>query len=397
MNKHKILVLKMLIMFALITFQKQALGHPMPNTVIELSVGDQTISGTAKMPFIVLMDATMHNEAQIDSSFILAYFSQHILASTANNNWQTVIKDYKKVDEYDREVGNYSELEIHFELIPPTSEEMRQFSFVYNAIIHQVITHKVLVFLKYDWNSGLISDKTARPIGVIETDYNTNSINPLKIDLEQGSWFKGTWAMFLYGMEHIRVGLDHILFLLTLLLVAPLTVQDKNWTGFQGLSFTLIRFLKISFAFTIGHSITLLAGSFDLIPFRAQYIEVLIAVSILISAIHCIKPIFNKREPLVAASFGLIHGLAFSISLSSMNLDWQARLLSVLGFNLGIESMQLIIMVCFFPLLLASKWKYYSVIRMSFAVITGITAIAWIFERMQEKENVITAFANSLL
>ncbi|MEH0152970.1 HupE/UreJ family protein [Limibacter armeniacum] len=397
MHFRKLWHVSLLLLPAFMILPSKILAHPMPNTVVELSVSDHSVFGVAKMPFIVWMDATKSTEEKVDSTQIVGYFQQHIKALSGNDVWKTNISGFKTIEEFDREVGKYTELEIYFELTPSTPSALHQFDFAYDAIIHEVLTHKILIYLKYDWNSGMITDEATRPVGVIATDFKLGKCLPLKIDIDGGSWIKGTWAMFLFGMEHIRVGLDHILFLLTLLIVSPLAVFDKRWTGFEGYRHTLFRFLKISIAFTIGHSITLLVGSFDLIPFRAQYIEVLIALSILISAIHCIKPVFVKKEAWVAAGFGLIHGLAFSISLSSMNLGWQARLLSVVGFNLGIESMQLIIMVCFFPLLITSKWKFYPAFRVAFAIITGITAVAWIFERVLEKENFITEIANSIL
>ena len=67
--------------------------------------------------------------------------------------------------------------------------------------------------------------------------------------------------------------------------------------------------------------------------------ELLIAVSVLVSAAHALRPIFPGRELYVAAGFGLIHGLAFSGTLAQLHLaPWQTAL-GLLGFNLGIESM----------------------------------------------------------
>ena len=198
------------------------------------------------------------------------------------------------------------------------------------------------------------------------------------------------------GMKHIREGLDHILFLFTLLLIAPLSATNNSWSDFQGLKYTLSRFLKISLSFTIGHSITLLAGSFNLINFSPQYIEVLIALSILISAINCLKPIFFHKETIIAGGFGLVHGMAFSASLAGLELDFGAKLMSILGFNLGIEAMQLLIMTCCFPVLLTSKWVFYKWIKNPTAVVTMIVSVAWIVQRISNHDNFITCCINGL-
>ena len=269
--------------------------------------------------------------------------------------------------------------------------------FSLRLLIHQVVTHQILVFLKSDWENGLLEEDKSMPIGVIKMDVKSGNIYPLEVNLEKGSWLQGAKAMFMFGMKHIQEGLDHILFLLTLLLIAPLAIDHNHWSGYQGIKYTVVRFLKISFAFTVGHSITLLAGSLNIIDFRVQYIEVLIALSIFISAINCIKPVFFKKEILIAGGFGLIHGLAFSLSLSGMDLNFGSKMLSILGFNLGIEAMQIIIMLCFFPILLVSKWNFYTIVRGAFAICTMVVSIAWVVERISNHENIITAYVNSLL
>ena len=110
------------------------------------------------------------------------------------------------------------------------------------------------------------------------------------------------------------------LFLLVLLLAAPLLINNKKWGNFGGIKYSLIRLIKIITAFTIGHSITLLLGAINWINVPTQPIEILIAFSILISAIHAIYPIFPQKEAYIAAGFGLIHGLAFATTLSDLNL-----------------------------------------------------------------------------
>jgi hypothetical protein len=75
---------------------------------------------------------------------------------------------------------------------------------------------------------------------------------------------------------------------------------------------SLLRILKIVTAFTVGHSTTLAFAAFGLLRVPSRAIEVLIAVSILVSAIHVMRPVRPGKESAVAAFFGLIHGLAFA-------------------------------------------------------------------------------------
>ncbi|MCU0470324.1 MAG: HupE/UreJ family protein, partial [Arcicella sp.] len=86
-----------------------------------------------------------------------------------------------------------------------------------------------------------------------------------------------------------------------------------------------------------------------------------------------------------------IHGLAFAETLTNLELSPKQMLLSILGFNVGIELMQLCIILLIFPMLiLLSKTCYYPKIRQTCSVLMLIMALAWMIERIQEKPNFIT-------
>jgi lipid-A-disaccharide synthase-like uncharacterized protein len=110
------------------------------------------------------------------------------------------------------------------------------------------------------------------------------------------------------------------------------------------------------------------------------------------TAIHALKPIFYQKEIYIAAGFGLIHGLAFSDTLTPLKLDSMQMGLSILGFNIGIELMQLGIMAVILPsLLLLSQTQHYDYFRILGAIIAAIAAIGWVFERVFSKPNIVTA------
>ncbi|RZK63066.1 MAG: HupE/UreJ family protein [Hymenobacter sp.] len=110
--------------------------------------------------------------------------------------------------------------------------------------------------------------------------------------------------------------------------------------------------LRIVTAFTLGHSRTLLLGALGWVHLPSQPVEVLIAGASLVSAVHAWRPVFPGREGWVAAGFGLVHGLAFASKLAGLHLDAGRLGLSILGFNLGIELMQLFVLALTVPWLL---------------------------------------------
>lgn len=263
-------------------------------------------------------------------------------------------------------------------------------------IVHQVINHKAFVAIRSDWQNGKV-DKIPVQLGVIGWDMSDNVIKPLNVRLEAGNWWKGFESMFHLGMKHIQEGTDHILFVVVLLLPCMLVPMGKRWSIYRGLKSSLLEILSLVTAFTVGHSLTLLLGALGWVQLPSQPVEVLIAVSILVSAVHAIFPIFSGKEKHIAAGFGLIHGLAFSSVLTDLTVSTPTLLVSILGFNLGIELMQLVLIAVIIPwLLLLSQTKIYYWVRLTGAILASIAAIGWIAERVSEKENAITFIVNQL-
>jgi HupE / UreJ protein len=193
----------------------------------------------------------------------------------------------------------------------------------------------------------------------------------------------GFASMYRLGMRHIAEGTDHLLFLLALLLPAPLLVVGSRWVGFAGVRHSVLRILKIVTAFTIGHSITLALAASGLFHVPSRPIEVLIAVSILVSAIHALRPLFPGKEAAIAAFFGLIHGLAFAATLGQLGLGRWERVAGILAFNLGIETMQLIVVAVTMPsLILMSRTRAYPFLRIGGALFAGFASVGWIAERL---------------
>ncbi len=394
-------------------------AHPMPNSVVLLNVHANRIDAEVQIPLNELQAAFGH--AVNDSSVGLVarlgpqlrdYLTHHIRLQSPDEQPWTVSVGRLTVQETQNPInGVYRELVAQVRLIPPIESDVRRFAFYYDAVLHQVVTHKILLSIRQDFMRGQIADKAPVQVGVIELDIVNNRILPLTVSLESGSIWTGFQAMIKLGMQHIAEGTDHLLFLLVLLLPAPLLVNGGTvgkphlpqrrtaqrrtgrfvWGQFGGVRYSLIRLLQIVTAFTIGHSITLLAGSLGWVRLPSQPVELLIAVSILVSAVHALRPLFPGREAWVAAGFGLVHGLAFASTLANLHLDAGPMALSILGFNLGIELMQLFVIGLTIPwLILLSRTSIYRHVRIIGALLAGIAAVAWVIERLTDQSNTLT-------
>lgn len=380
-------------------------AHPMPNSMVVLNIHEKHISGEVLLPLSELqsavgMSVNDHSERLVErlGEPLREYLMKHIRPKSFEGVvWKVAVGEMQLLESNDPIVGTYKELAVEFEMTPPSGYDLRNFFFDYDVILHQVASHKALIHVKQDWAQGLVREDTlTQQIGVIEWDVVNNKLNPFLVSLQQGSRWKGFINMVHLGIDHIAEGTDHLLFVLTLLFPAMLVASDGRWRNRLAQKASLLNLLKIITAFTVGHSLTLLIGSLQWLHFPAKPIEVLITITILVSAFHALKPIYPKREVLIAGLFGLVHGLAFAETLTNLELSTTQMVLSILGFNVGIELMQLALIAVAFPLLfLLAKTSFYGPIRTVGAVMMMILAFAWMVERVQESPNFVTEWLAS--
>ena len=140
--------------------------------------------------------------------------------------------------------------------------------------------------------------------------------------------------------------------------------------------------LKIVTMFTVAHTITLTLGGLGIVEFPAALVETTIAVSIILAALHNIKPAFVNKEWIIAFGFGLFHGFGFAGLLSELGLTQSRRFVSLLGFNLGIEVGQAFIIIMIFPaLFLARRTRaYVPAMFLGSVLLIGVASL-WALDR----------------
>ncbi|MGY1784386.1 HupE/UreJ family protein [Geodermatophilus sp. SYSU D00698] len=186
-----------------------------------------------------------------------------------------------------------------------------------------------------------------------------------------------------YGLHHVLEGADHLLFLLTLLLVAPLVAVGGRWRRREGPVPTLRRVLAVVTAFTVGHSLTLVASALGWVSVPGAPVEVLIAVSVGVAAVHAARPLARRGEVLVAGGFGLVHGLAFAGILTGLGLDGSASVPALLAFNAGVELAQLLTVALVSPsLYVVSRTRWYPALRLTGAAVALAAATGWALDRL---------------
>jgi hypothetical protein len=185
-------------------------------------------------------------------------------------------------------------------------------------------------------------------------------------------WHQAAWRFVKLGFMHILDGTDHLLFLLCL--VIP-------FRRFRAL-------IPIVTAFTVAHSITLFASAYNFAPSALWFpplIETLIACSILYMALeNIVGGATVHRRWMIAFGFGLVHGFGFSFALKeTLQFAGSHLLTSLLGFNVGVELGQLLVLALMVPVL-EFLFRYVVAERMGTIILSALvahTAWHWMIDR----------------
>ena len=225
--------------------------------------------------------------------------------------------------------------------------------------------------LEWTFESPSTEVLLAHPDGVIAAELGDDRT----VEVSLGAWSSAT-SFFGLGIDHIRGGPDHVLFLLVLTLAVAGTslTPGTSW-----------RTVKLVTAFTIGHAISLCLAYFDLITVPAGLVEPAISLSIVAAAVLAIRGRAGDAKPWIAGVIGVVHGLGFASSLSSLGVATTQRAPALAAFNLGIDVAQTVVVL----LILAALWLSSKALTNRMAWVTiptaafvGVIGLAWTASRL---------------
>jgi hypothetical protein len=355
---------------AVTSFPAAASAHTLASSSVRIVEGDKSLLGTISLAVGALDKAfdeahrsttlgTAEYEAQV-----IAYLDTHLTIQGSDAvPWPERYRNYQRQTSEGIET-----VSVEFSA-DPQGKDPEDFAITYDAIIEAEPKHEAV----------LVVESRSREVS---TPGVFTASNPVVI-IGEGATEVAVADMIAMGLHHVLDGADHLLFLITLLLPAPLIIAGRRWERGPGLRPSLRNVVHVVTAFTIGHSLTLIATSLGWITVPSQPIEVLIAVSVAVSAVHAMRPLVPGGEPLIAGTFGLIHGMAFAGILSDLGLAGKTSVLALLAFNVGIELAQLAVTACVFPSLYAmSRTRYYGFVRTGGATLALIGALGWMGDRL---------------
>ncbi|MCY4754041.1 HupE/UreJ family protein [Pelomonas aquatica] len=198
-----------------------------------------------------------------------------------------------------------------------------------------------------------------------------------------GTESRGFAGFVAEGMAHIASGLDHVLFLVTLLLVAVWRRDGAGWAPRAGARGAFAETLRLVTAFTVAHSITLGLAAGGVIAPPSRWVESLIALTVLLAALDNLRPFVPGPRWSMVAVFGLVHGVGFAGPLKDLGLRGHELVLPLLGFNLGVELGQLAVVALLLPLalLLRARAAYRRWIVPGGSSAIAALATLWLAER----------------
>jgi hypothetical protein len=208
-----------------------------------------------------------------------------------------------------------------------------------------------------------------KPIRAFE--YEGGDPGIVRLDPE---WHQAAWTFVKMGFHHILDGADHLLFLFCL--VIP-------FRRFGGL-------IPVVTAFTVAHSITLIASAYDMAPGALWFpplIETLIAASIVYMALENIVVMNPPRRWVITFCFGLVHGFGFSFALrNTLQFAGSHLLTSLLSFNVGVELGQIFVLALMVPAL-ALVFRFVVAERTGTIILSALathTAWHWMTDRYEQ-------------
>ena len=247
----------------------------------------------------------------------------------------------------------------------------------YSIIFDLDPTHTGMVLIEQYWRGNIFNNER-RP-SLVFSSSNQNQ----RLDLSNYTMFSGFTGIVKLGVKHIWLGIDHVLFLIALILPAAMIRREHYWEPVTEFKSALLYVVKIVTLFTIAHTMTLSLAAFKVVDLPARLVESVIAISIAAAALDILFPVFKKKIAWVVFIFGLFHGFGFASVLAHLGVLGEHMALSLFGFNLGVEIGQIAVILVIFPVLyMIRNYAFFPKIILRFGAVALIMLSAvWFVER----------------
>lgn len=297
------------------------------------------------------------------------YAADHVSIGAGSEIWAMTPAGVSRV-----EGAEY--VEIAFEVAHPTPIP-EILTVTLDPFFDEIEDRDALLLIANDWERGIVENE-ADSLQRFTPGQRTSDV-----EFGESSQLKNLVASMELGVDHIRTGPDHMLFVIALLLPSVLLWRQR-WLPVDGFVQSLWRITKVMTMFTLAHSVTFTLTGLGIVPSPgAKVTETIIALSIAATALHNLRPVLVNREWLIALIFGLFHGFGFASLVQGLEVDRTTELVSLLGRNIGIELGQIaVVLLCFPALFLLRVTRWYQPFLKVSSIGLVIISLGWAIERL---------------
>lgn len=380
-----------------------ASAHSGFSTYLYLDVSPAALGGRLEIPIrdlaAILDESFDGSEAEVAAQLeaasgrIAAYLAQHVALGHDGQTWpltfETPTLFFSDLPEQD---SNYVIVPLVADL--GGADLPRRFDVMLDPFFDEIPGRDALLLIANDYEGGVIENGHEILMAF------TGDVRTQELDLGSTGWTKTFGASVKLGVNHIRYGPDHVLFVCVLLLPAVLVFTTAaSWKPAPEFRSALWRVAKVVTMFTVAHTITFSLAALDILPLPPDRVtESIIAASIGLAALHNLKPVAVNREWMIAFVFGLFHGMGFAGLVGGLEVGRGTQLLSLLGRNIGIELAQTAIVLAVFPALyLLRRTRYYKSAMYLGSVALAAISFGWLIERLFEVDLSVNRFVDPLV
>ena len=372
-------ILPPVLLLLLAAFATAARGHNLGDSYLYLQVYEDRITGRFEIALSDLNPALGLSgtpdeitpetlDRRID--FLKRYYLEHVEISEAGRPLGIRFTEHELLEAR----GGYVQLPFELDGLDGVPDRL---TFDYAVLLDEEPEHRGFLLVEHNWATGTFANENQ--VSLVFRPGATRQ----EFDLTSSGRLRGFLAVARLGFEHLVLGVDHVMFLFALLLPAVLRRERGVWQPLEGLRPALGNAVRIVTAFLVAHSLALSLAAPGLLRLPGPLVETAIALSILLAAVHLLKPLFRGRPWWIVFGLSLFHGLGFAGALQDLGVLDDRPGLSLLAFNLGAEVGQVAVAAVLLPaLFLLRRLRVYSKMALPAAAVAMILISGvWTIER----------------